>query len=223
MLQDTGDRARTLVARADAHQGGRRGSGTPLQEPLIVVNGRHGSHMGVHDQNGALIGFIAQRDGVVALQTRNGRMLDDDGQPVSDSRDLCTVRLARRKTPVPLTVLAADGSELAVVHREGLDGDAPPVIDAYGSRYRRHPVTHGKTVIGWLAIPHRRVVSIGSERDWLVEDDTHTPKAHIIWASRDRGRPGFVSSFEDGTSARLRCVAIAAMIAGDHARGTDHP
>ena len=162
--------------------------------------------MGVHDQNGALIGLIVQRDGVVVLQTRDGRVLNDDGQPASDSRDLCTVKLAREKTPVPLRVLAADGSELAVVHRDGVDGNALPVSDAYGSRYRRHPVADGKRVIGWLAIPHRRVVSIGSERDWFVEDErTHLKRT----SSGPRAISAAQASFRPLRTARQHCFAAS--------------
>jgi hypothetical protein len=222
-LQRAGDRARTLVARADAYQPTARGDGTALGEPVIVVHGWHGRALGVHDQHGALIGLIVRRDGTAVLQARHGRLVDDDGQQLCDEPDVFTVKLAFRKRPVPFAVCAPDGTDLAVAHRERLEGGAPAVVAAHGSRYRRHPLSGGKPLIGWLAIPHRSFMSIGQDRDWFVEDATFEPKARIVWASRVSSRLGLVAILEEDTPSPLRCVALAAMAAADHARGSDHP
>jgi hypothetical protein len=133
-----------------------------------------------------------------------------------------TVKLALRKRPVPFVVCAADGTDLAVAHPEGVEGGAPAVVAAHGSHYRRHPISGGEPLIGSLAIAHRSFMSIGQDRDWFVEDTGFEPKARIVGASRVSSRLGFVAILEEDTTSPLRCVALAAMVAADHARGSDH-
>jgi hypothetical protein len=120
--------------------------------------------------------------------------------------------LCRSRCAPPIT-------RLCIAHRDGLDGAPLTIIEAYGSRYRRHPLTDGETLIGSVAIAHRPLLAMQYERDWFVEDTACRPKARIIWASHNRARPGFVATFDGDTSQLLRHVTIATMIAADHERG----
>jgi hypothetical protein len=218
-LQNTGDRARKLIAGTEAERRDGPGAGTPPGPTLIVVHGRHRSRMGVHDKDGALVGLIVPHDGVFSVQARDGRLFDDDGEDLSDAPEMFTVELTARQRAVPFTVRAPEDTVSAVAHRDGLDGVPATIVEAYGSRYHRHPVTDGETLIGWVAIAHRPVLAIQYERDWFVEDAACRPKARIIWASHNRARPGFVATFDGDTSQLLRQIAIATMIAADHERG----
>jgi hypothetical protein len=222
-LQNAGDRASELIARTQAERRHGPCAGTLPGQGLIVVHGRHRSWMGVHDQDGALVALVVPHDGVFGVHAHDGRLLGDAGQALSGAPVLFSVELARRQRAVPFTVRAPDGTVSAVAHRDGLDGASPKLVEAYGSRYRRHPVTDGETLIAWVAIAHRPLLAVQYERDWFVEDEAWRPKARIIWASHDRARPGFVATFESHTSQLLRQIAIAAMIGADHERGYEAP
>jgi hypothetical protein len=218
-LQNAGERASKLIARTQAERRHGPCPGTLPEQGLIVVHGRHRSKMGVHDKDGALVALVVPHNGVFGVHAHDGRLLDDAGHALSDAPELFSVELARGQRAVPFTVRAPDGTVSAVAHRDGLDGASPKLVEAYGSRYRRHPVTDGETLIGWVAIAHRPLLAVQYERDWFVEDEAWRPKARIIWASHDRARPGFVATFESDTARLLRQIAIAAMIGADHERG----